>query len=342
MGRTGGVSRRTILAALPFVSALRQLRAQNTGLPGRTATFSAGVKVVNLFATVRDKQGAVVRGLTKGDFLLQEDKRPQLIRYFSQESDLPLTLGLLVDVSGSQRRLIPEERTASFQFFDQVLREDLDRAFVIHFQGWVELLQNLTPSRDDLERSLRALADDENQYAYSGGSGRFPGGGGRGSMGGRGTALYDAVFLASEDLMRKQEGRKAIVILTDGVDTASMLTLEAAVEAAQRSDTLVYSVLFEDPDAYGGGFGRFGGFPPDGRLPLDVISHQTGGRLLDVNKKRTLEQVYESIEEELRSLYSIGYTPDRESKTAAGYHRVHLAAKEKGLVVQTRDGYYDS
>jgi VWFA-related protein len=334
MGRNRGVSRRSLLA-LPLLPALRRLRGQN-------ATFSTGVKVVNLFATVRDKQGVIVRDLTKDDFLLQEDRRPQSIKYFSQESDLPLTLGLLVDVSGSQRRLIPEERSASFQFFDQVLREDLDRAFVIHFQGWVELLQDLTSSRDDLERSLRALEDDQNQYAFGGQRGGPYATGGR--MGfGRGTALYDAVFLASDVVMRKQGGRKALVILTDGVDTASMLTLESGVAAAQRADTLVYSVLFEDPDAYGGGFGRFGGFGPNGEGALDEISHETGGRLLAVSKKRTLEQVFASIEEELRSMYSLGYTPDHETEKITeknAYHRIRLTTREKGMVVQTRDGYY--
>ncbi len=330
MGRNRGVSRRRVLAALPLLPALRRLG-------GQSSTFSAGVKVVNLFATVRDKQGVIVRDLTKDDFLLQEDRRPQNIKYFSQESDLPLTLGLLVDVSGSQRRLIPEERSASFQFFDQVLREDLDRAFVIHFQGWVELLQELTSSRDDLERSLRALADDQNEYAFGGRGGPYATGGRMG--GGRGTALYDAVFLASDVVMRRQGGRKALVILTDGVDTASMLTLESGVAAAQRADTLVYSVLFEDPDGYGGGFGRYGGFGPNGEAALDDISHQTGGRLLAVSKKRTLEQVFASIEEELRSMYSLGYTPDRETEKTT-YHKIHLTTREKGMVVQTRDGYY--
>jgi len=330
MGEGRGVSRRSVLSALPLFPALRLLRGQNT-------TFSAGVKVVNLFATVRDKQGAVVRDLAKDDFLLQEDRRPQTIRYFSQESDLPLTMGLLVDVSGSQRRLIPEERSASFQFFDQVLREDLDQAFVIHFQGWVELLQDLTSSRDNLERSLRALEDDQNQYAFGGRGGPYSTGGRMG--GGRGTALYDAVLLASEDLMKRQTGRKALVILTDGVDTASMVSLEEGVEAAQRADTLVYSVLFEDPAGYGGGFGRFGGFGPNGAGVLDEISHQTGGRLLTVSKKRPLEDVYDSIEEELRSMYSLGYTPDRETEKSS-YHKIRLTTKEKGMVVQTRDGYY--
>jgi VWFA-related protein len=324
-----------MLSALPLFPVLRLLRGQN-------ATFSTGVKVVNLFATVRDKQGLVVRDLTKDDFLLQEDRRPQTVKYFSQESDLPLTLGLLVDVSGSQRNLIPEERSASFQFFDQVLREDLDRAFVIHFQGQVELLQDLTSSRDQLEKALRLLEFPQDQQGYGGRRGQFPGGGrggGRGGMGGGGTALYDSVLLASDEIMKKQAGRKALVILTDGVDTASMVSLEEGVESAQRSDTLVYSVLFEDPGAYGGGFGRFGGFGRDGRGALDEISHQTGGRLLSVSKKRTITQVFESIEEELRSMYSLGYTPDRDVETST-YHRIHLATKEKGMVVQTRDGYY--
>ena len=337
-----GVSRRSLLAALPLFPALRLLRGQN-------ATFSTGVKVVNLFATVRDKQGQVVRDLTKDDFQLQEDRRPQTIKYFSQESDLPLTLGLLVDVSGSQRNLIPEERSASFQFFDQVLREDLDRAFVIHFQGQVELLQDLTSSRAQLEKALRLLEFPQDQQGYGGRRSQFPGGGGggrgrgggggRGGMGGGGTALYDSVLLASDEIMKKQTGRKALTILTDGVDTASMVSLEEGVESAQRSDTLVYSVLFEDPDAYGGGFGRFGGFDRDGRGALDQISHQTGGRLLSVSKKRTITQVFESIEEELRSMYSLGYTPDRDVETST-YHKIHLTTKPKGMVVQTRDGYY--
>jgi VWFA-related protein len=330
MGRSVRISRRRWLSALPLFPALRVLPGQ------QNPTFSADVKVVNLFATVRDKQGQVIRDLTKDDFSLLEDRRPQLIKYFSQESDLPLTLGLLVDVSGSQRRLIPDERSASFQFFDQVLREDLDRAFVIQFQGQVELLHDLTSSRDDLQRALRLLDSPDPRQGYGGPRGY--GGGGRIGMRG-GTALYDAVLLASDELMKKQEGRKALVILTDGVDTASMVSLEEGVESAQRADTLVYSVLFEDPDAYGGGFGRGGFGAVDGRGVLDDISHQTGGRLLAVSKKRTLEQVFDSIEEELRSMYSLGYTPDRAGRDSA-YHKIRLTTKEKGLVVQTRDGYY--
>jgi VWFA-related protein len=327
MGRDASFSRRRLLCALSAWPALRALRGQN-------ATFSTDVKVVSLFATVRDKQGKVVRDLTKDDFVLEEDRRPQAIKYFSQESDLPLTLGLLVDVSGSQMRLIPDERSASVTFFEQVLR-DTDRAFVIHFQGQVELLQGLTSSRGKLEKALDLLEWPPDEPVSLRRRGRFPSRGGPSGPGrGRrwgGTALYDSVLLASDELMKKETGRKALVILTDGVDTASMVSLDEGVEAAQRADTLVYSVLFEDPDAYGGF--------RNGRGPLEQISSQTGGRLLAVSRKRTIHQVYESIEEELRSMYSIGYTPDRAEATDT-YRKIRLTTKVKGLIVLTRDGYY--
>lgn len=151
MSCNGQVSRRGLLASLSLIPTLRLLR-------GRQApTFSAEVKVVNVLATVRDKKGQIVRDLAKGDFLLDEDGRPQSIRYFSQQSDLPLTLGLLVDVSPSQRRLVDDERSASYTFFDQVLREDKDVAFVIHFDAEVELLQDITSSRQRLEKALESL-----------------------------------------------------------------------------------------------------------------------------------------------------------------------------------------
>ena len=331
MGAEANPSRRRWLSGVCLIPALRLLRSQS-----QSPTFSAGVKVVNLFATVRDKQGQIARDLSKEDFLLQEDRRPQIIRYFSKESDLPLKLGLLVDVSGSQRRLIPDERTASLAFFDQVLRE-IDLAFVIHFQGQVELLQKFTVSRDALERALGRL-EWPTQYPGRVGRGQYPGGGpGYGGMRGRplgGTALYDSVLLASDELMSKETGRKALIILTDGVDTASMVSIEQSVEAAQRADTLVYSVLFEDADAYGG-FGR------DGRGALQYISRATGGRMLTVSKKRAITDVYADIEEELRSMYSIGYTPDRE-RGAPVYHKIRLTTKARGLIVQTRDGYYET
>ena len=355
------ISRRGLFAALGLIPALRLFGAQQQDKP----TFSTGVKVVNLFANVRNKSGAIVKDLTKDDFLLDEDGRAQVIRYFSQESDLPLTLGLLVDTSGSQRRLIEEERAASYRFFEQVLRPEKDVAFVIHFDFDTELLQDITASRRLLEKALENLEAPTQQrqqrqspqqqspypYPFPGGGGRRRGGmgrggpiGGGGGRSGGGTVLYDAVLLAADELMRKQSGRKALVLLTDGVDTGSKVSLSSAVEAAQRADTMVCSILFEDPQAYsGGGIGigrsRIPMNTPNGKKVLDQISRETGGRLFEVSKKHPLAKVYDEIDEDLRHQYSLGYSPDR-TDTAGAYHRIRLTTKQKGLIVQTREGYY--
>ncbi len=314
--------------------------------------------MVNLFANVRNKNGQIVKDLTKDDFLLDEDGRAQVISYFSQESDLPLTLGLLVDTSGSQRRLIGEERSASYRFFEQVLRPEKDVAFVIHFDFEAELLQDVTSSRKLLEQALENLEapaqrqvqqrqpTQQTPFPFPGGGGRRRGGpmggGGGQRMGGGGTVLYDAVLLASNEIMRKQTGRKALILLTDGVDNGSKVSLFSAVEAAQRADTLVCSILFEDPEAYGGGFGmgrmgRGGMNAPNGKKVLEQISRETGGRFFEVSKKQTLAKVYDEVDEDLRHQYSLGYSPDR---AEGGYHKIHLATKQKGLTVQTREGYY--
>lgn len=232
-------------------------------------TITKDVNVVNVLATVRNKQGQIVTTLTKDDFKLEVDGRPQSIRYFSQVTDMPLTLGLLVDTSLSQRRLLEKERTASFTFLQDLLREWKDKAFVVHFDFDVELLQDLTSSRPKLEAALQKLEVPDARQAQTSGS---PGGSGQ-SYGG-GTKLYDAVFLASDEITAKQQGRKALIILSDGVDQGSKVSLSRAVEAAQRADTLVYTILFADPQAYNnvasgypGGGGRPGGGYPGGGYP---------------------------------------------------------------------------
>jgi len=316
------------------------------------------VKVVNVPATVRDKHGKIIHNLTRDDFILEEDGRPQALRYFSQESDLPLTLGLLVDTSLSQRRVLDQERGASSTFLDRMLRPDKDQAFLIHFDHEVELLQDLTSSREQLRSALGSLQTPQPSQGSGGNSpGSGPGyprrrGGSTGHGGG--TLLYDAVFLASDELMKKQTGRKALVVLSDGVDRGSKESLHNAVEAAQRADTIVYSILFKDKETepfggfggHGGMGGRHGGrnrFPqeqrPDGKKVLEQISKETGGRVFEVSNKDTVDKIYAQIEEELRNQYSLGYTPDR-ADPGAGYHKIALKAKQKELIVQAREGYY--
>lgn len=345
------LSRRSLIGALGLIPASRFLRAQQQNPP--PPAYSATVKVVNLFATVRDPKGQVVTDLKQDDFLLDEDGTPQTIRYFSRETDLPLTLGLLVDTSGSERNVLPDERMASYRFLDKVMREDKDTAFVIHFDFEVELLQDLTNSKAALQRSLDRLEIGMGRQSQrrgggggGGGSGRYPGGGGR-RGGGGGTCLYDAVYLGADELMRKQHGRKALIVLSDGVDHGSKVTLPSAIESAQRSDTLVYSILFEDPNGNGGfgggrmGGGRRGGEDENGRKVLQRLSRETGAHYFEVSKRQPIDKVYESLEEELRSQYSIGYTPDTKT-SSTDYRRIHLTTRQKSLIVQTREGYYPS
>ncbi|MGA2904539.1 MAG: VWA domain-containing protein, partial [Candidatus Korobacteraceae bacterium] len=340
-------------------------RNDKTSSQQTTPTFSSDVKVVNVLATVRDKHGQIVNNLTKDDFTLEQDGHPQTIHYFAKDTDLPLTLGLLVDTSMSQRRLIDQERTASYHFLDDLMRVDKDKAFVIHFDREVELLQDLTASRDKLEAALDKLGapkfeDANGGSSGGGGGGGYPGGSsGHGRMGG-GTTLYDTVFLASDELMRKQQGRKALILLTDGVDIGSKVSLDRAIETAQRANTLVYSIYYSDPNAYGnqgygnpgmgrhggwggGGMGRYpgggypgGGYPqqtsrPDGKKVLQRISRETGGRFFEVSKKESVDQIYKQIEEELRNQYNLGFTPAKADATP-GYHKITLNTNNKDLV----------
>jgi VWFA-related protein len=340
-------------------------------LPARSqqsAPITLDVNAVNLLATVRDKHGDIIRNLTKDDFTLEQDGKPQTITYFAKESDLPLTLGVLVDTSMSQRRVLDQERAASRTFLDQVLRPDKDKAFVIQFDREVTLLQDLTASRQKLQAAIEQIAAPQFSQATSGGSsGGDPSGSGRGGERGShgyrggGTLLYDAVFLASDELMKKQQGRKALVVLTDGVDHGSKETLAEAIATAQRADTLVYCILFADKEGYGngGGFGgphrgggmggrggRGGGYPPrteeshpDGKKVLKQMAEASGGRFFEVSKKEPIDKIYDAIDEELRYQYSLGYTPVK-ADTPVGYHKLHLTVKQKDAVVQTRDGFY--
>ena len=229
-------------------------------------TYKVNVKVVNVLATVRDQHGKIVNSLNQNDFILNEDGHPQTIKYFTRETDLPLTLGLLVDTSGSQRRTLDQERSASGTFVDSVMRADKDAAFLIHFDTQVELLQDVTKSPQKVNQALSEVAesprDDQNQGGSpGGGGGGYPGGGGgrHGGFHNAGTLLYDSIFLASDELMSKQQGRKAIVILTDGVDHGSKESIDRAIESAQRADTIVYTIYFAGDEGGGGNWGNHGG-----------------------------------------------------------------------------------
>jgi VWFA-related protein len=276
--------------------------------------ISVEVRLVQISATVRDKHEEIVPTLSKGDFVLYEDRRLQTISNFERQSDLPLTLGLLVETSlGPNRRYaLHNVSDASYAFLDQMLREDKDQAFVIRFGHEVELLQDSTSSRPSLHTALQLIQATD----FSGG-GRV-----------RGSLLYDAVCFASNELMKTHQGRKALFVLSDGIDQGSKETLAGAVEAAQRADTSVYSLLVAE------------NWPgPNGEKALERISTETGGRMFKISNRLTVTQLYAQAEEELRSQYISGYTPTPVG-TGAGYRKIHLTTKQKGLTVQARDGYY--
>jgi VWFA-related protein len=317
---------RTLLSLAIGATLLAQTKSDQD-LP---ATIKVDVDIVNVLASVRDKRGGLVSNLEKSDFTVLEDGKPQTIKYFTKETDVPLTIGLLVDVSGSQRNLIDIERNAASQFFSQVLRKK-DMAFLISFGEESELLQDYTNSTRLLTEGLGQLRPS------SGVGGLHPGP--VPTMGGpRGTVLYDAVYLAANEKLKSEVGRKVIVIITDGVDQGSRLSINQAVEAAQKSDAVIYCIDYNDPSAYGGGFGvSFGGGA--GGSAMHKMSDETGGHVYRVDRKHTLEQVFKELQDEMRSQYSIGYTPANDRKDGT-YRKIDIKLSNKDLKAQARKGYY--
>jgi len=311
--RTASVSRRAWLRTLTALAAAPAFARQD-----QEPTFRTGVKVVNILATVKTKKGELVRDLRQEDFTVTENGRPQQIQYFSRDTDLPLTLGLLIDTSMSQRRLMEAERGASYRFIDHVLREDKDQVFLLQFDLGSVLRQPLTASRKDLEDALtRVDTPTMNEL----------------QMGvGDGTSLYDTIIKASKQIMRQRQDRKALILMTDGVDNSSDATMTDAIEAAQRTDTLIYSILFADPEAY-----MFGG--GGGRGVLEHLAKETGGGFFEVSKKTSIDDIFAVIEDELRSQYSLGFVSDQPVRSAE-FRKLQISVKRKGLVVRARDRYW--
>jgi VWFA-related protein len=285
-------------------------------------TFSTGIRVVNILASVRTRKGEIIRDLTKDDFTLTENNRPQTIRYFSQQTNLPLTIGILVDTSYSQGKVLEAERSASIAFIEDVLRTEKDKAFVYQFDTEVRTAAMLTNSLEKLGEAITYVALPTRQQLEA-------------SRTSAGTLLYDAIETAGKDIMSRVEGRKAVIVLTDGVDTGSSGSLSQAVDACQRADTLIYGIYFTDSGFYtlGGGSGV------NGRKVLQRMSEDTGGRFFEVTKKESIGQIYAAIQEELRSQYNIGYSSDV-PVTRPEFRALHLSTARPNLIVQARDRYW--
>jgi VWFA-related protein len=313
------------LTVLLTLAAGMGLSAQDPQKPEpqeETPTFRTGVDVVNVFFTVR-KGNALIPNLKKEDFSITEDGKPETIKYFASETNLPLTLGLLIDTSGSMQAVLPAEKEVGGAFIREVLREK-DLAFLINFDVNVELLKDMTSSSREI---ARAMQDAKINIGGTGGYG-VPGIG-QGPIPtrrARSTALYDAVYLASREKLATEVGRKAMIILTDGYDSGSKVNLRDAIEAAQRADSICYVLLVSDP-AY-----------PRNDGDMKKLAEETGGRVIDVgHRSDKMKEAFDRISEELRSQYSIGYTPTN-SKKDNTFRRVEI--KTPAGKVQARKGYY--
>ena len=318
---------------------------------------------VILPVTVRDKKGQIVSSLKADDFTLTEDGRAETIKSFSNPVNQPLRLGLLIDTSRSQGSALAGERTASGKFVDLMLTQPADKAFLLHFDHEVELLQDFTSSKDKLHRELdemtTATGGGENAQV-EGGSGEGQGEGGehrsRGHRGG--TQMYDAIYLASNEVMASQPGRKAMILFSDGVDRGSKESLSSAVDAAEKANVSVYTVYFKGEEerqpmqqGMGGRHGGGGPYPQSGEVKVDgkkimeQIASRTGGRFFEAKKKDGFDEVYAQIMEELHGQYLLTYTPDKAASSddsTDGFHKISLKAKNADYTVYTREGYFDS
>ena len=296
------------------------------------ATFKIQVNLVDLFFTVKDKNGNLVPHLTQNDCSVAEDKAPQTLKHFVAETNQALTLGILLDTSGSQERVLPLEQQAGSHFLEQVLRSK-DEAFLLSFDVNVDLLQDYTNSPRML---AHAMDKAEINTAGGNGAGGVPGlGGGPVPVHGtpKGTLLYDAIYMASNQKMNQESGRKAMIILTDGDDQGSSHKISEAIAAAEKNNVIVYVILIADT-------GFYGGFGYSGYSAAKRISDETGGRLINVgNNGNKLEAAFEQIQEELRTQYVATYTPTN-AKQDGTFRHIAVECKGDGMKVQVRKGYF--
>lgn len=347
--------------------------AQQPATP--STTIKAETREVILPVTVRDKKGQVVQNLTVQDFTLQQDGKPETIKSFSHETNLPFRLGLLVDTSRSQSAALASEKSATGKFIDQMLSQPADKAFLLHFDREVELLQDFTATKSKLHHELDDMSSsnysNDQSGSDSGGSGNGDGRGGGGRRRGGGTQMYDAIYLASNELMAKEPGRKAIILLSDGVDRGSKESMNDAIDAAEKANVSIYAVYFKGEEEHNGGgmnpMGRRGGmggggypggypgggggprpgnYPTepkvDGKKILEQIAARTGGVFFEAKKKDSFDEVYAQIREELHGQYLLTYSPEKsaDDSDSDGFHKILLKAKDDKLTVITREGYY--
>jgi VWFA-related protein len=284
-------------------------------------TIKSQVSLVNLFATVRDKNKRIVPNLKQEDFRISEDNQDQKIAFFSKEVALPITLALLLDTSGSEQDMLSGIQDAGSQFISRIIRKG-DEALVMSFDSNVDLLSDFTDEKSQLERAIhKTRINVPDQGARVGNPGPV------GSRQITGTALYDAIYLACGEKLATEAGRKAVVIVTDAQDEGSKVRLEEAIEAAQRTDTVIHILLVADP--------RFGG----NSGVAHKLAEETGGRMISVRSEKKLMEAFDEISEELRSQYTLGYYPSNAVQDGK-FRKLKVETADHDLKVLARKGYY--
>jgi VWFA-related protein len=302
------------------VVALPQTQRQEQA-PTQGPTIKSEVNLVNLFVTVRDKNKRIVTDMKQDDFKVAEDGQDQKIAFFSKEMALPITLGILLDTSGSEQFMLGAIQDAGGRFLRRVMRKG-DEAMIISFDTDVDLLSDFTDDHGQLDRAINKARVNVPGGGYIGGN---PGPIGGQSSGG--TNLYDAVYLACGDKLNGEAGRKAVIIATDAEDTGSKVRVEEAIEAAQRTDTVIHILLVYDP--------RYGA----NTSVAHKLTDETGGRLIVVNSEKKLEEAFDQISEELRSQYTLGYYPTNSQKDGK-FRKIHVETTNHEFKILTRKGYY--
>jgi VWFA-related protein len=304
-----------LAVAAPFVAPASAQDAASQG-----PTIRTQVNLVNLFVTVRDKNKRVVTDLKQPDFKLAEDGQDQQIAFFSKEVTLPITLALLLDTSGSEQFMLGAIQDMGGRFLDRVLRKG-DEALVMSFDTDVDLLSDLTDDRGQLDRAIRKTRINTPMSGGMVNPGPVP------TSHITGTALYDAIYLACNEKLSTEAGRKAIVIVTDAQDEGSKVRLEEAIEAAQRTDTVIHILLVADP--------HFGG----NSSVAHKITEETGGRMISANSEKHLAEAFDQISEELRSQYTLGYYPTNTAHDGK-FRKIKVDMANHDLKVLARKGYY--
>jgi len=305
------------VCVMPLLAVSLAWPARGQEPPVQGPTIKTQVNLVNLFVTVRDKSKHIATNLTQDDFKVYEDGQEQKIAFFSKEMTLPITLGLLMDTSGSEQNMLGAIQEGAESFLNRVMRKG-DEAMVISFDLDVNLLADITDDRSELDRAIRRAQINAAGPMVT--PGTLP-------TGNIGTDFYDAVYLACHDELASEAGRKAVVVLTDAEDNGSKVRVEEAIEAAQRTDTVVHILLVYDP--------RYGA----NSSVAKKITDETGGRMIVVNSEKHLQEAFDQISEELRSQYTIGYYPTNTAHDGK-FRKIKVEVTDHDDKVLTRKGYY--